>query len=53
MAGAAFFQKSSGACPDCDADTELTTDPDYPTVAYLTVRHDDTCPNLRARRARP
>lgn len=32
-------------CPDCNADTERSTDPDG--TQYLTVLHDDTCPTYR------
>lgn len=56
MNGEAFglrplYVPSSGDCPDCDADTELTRDPDHPRIWRLHIRHDHTCPTYRQLRA--
>ena len=42
-----------GGCNRCDAYQVLTPDPDpnHAGIYYLTVRHDDWCPFLRARNA--
>jgi len=37
----------AGACPDCDADAELTRD--TLGIWHLTIRHDSTCPWLSTR----
>ncbi len=37
----------SGACPDCDADAELTRDTFG--IYHLTIRHNSTCPWLNTR----
>ena len=55
MAGESFgltpgYTRSSGHCPDCDADTELRQD--TAGVWQLFIRHDDTCPTYRAMKAR-
>ncbi|MGW8565176.1 hypothetical protein [Isoptericola sp. NPDC055881] len=47
----AAYIPSSGACPDCDADTELKPDADVPGLVYMLVRHDDTCPHYRRMKA--
>ncbi len=49
MSGEAFFRpgtlEHSGACPDCDATTELV---DHGHGLWLLeIRHDDTCPTYR------
>lgn len=36
--------RSTGACPDCDADERLVELDDAPGVFRLSVLHDDTCP---------
>lgn len=40
--------RSTGVCPDCDADERLVEM--APRLYRLEIRHDDTCPWLRARR---
>jgi hypothetical protein len=38
------YQKSSGDCDDCDADTALYEA--EPGIFVIQIRHDDTCPWL-------
>ena len=40
-----------GGCDDCNAVQTMEEDATIPGVWHLTVKHDDECPFLRARRA--
>jgi hypothetical protein len=40
-----------GGCEDCDAYQDVTANADGPGLHKITVRHDDWCPWLAARRS--
>ena len=41
-----YSAQGSPACDSCNADHEITPDPDHPLITHLHIMHDDDCPVL-------